>query len=189
MSEPIESTERLALPPAGDQRRRLLYGAVATAAGLGGAALAWWKYAAPGGAEPVAPSLWTRKFNTPAGAALDLQAFRGKPLVLNFWATWCPPCVEEMPSLDRFYRENSAKSWQVLGLAIDRQSSVRRFLTEYPVAYPIAMAEVEGSALGQSLGNLSGGLPFTVVIGADGSVLQRKIGRLAPGDFQAWAAL
>jgi thiol-disulfide isomerase/thioredoxin len=189
MNEQHESTARPTLNPAGDQRRRLLYGAVAAAAGLGGAALALWKYGGSQGGEQVAASLWARKFNTPAGAVLDLQGFRGRPLVINFWATWCPPCVEEMPLLDRFYRENSAKGWQVLGLAVDRQSAVRRFLLEHPVAFPIGMAEVDGSEFGQSLGNLSGGLPFTVVIAADGTVLQRKIGRLAPGDFQAWAAL
>ena len=171
------------------RRRRLLYAAVAAAAGLCGAGLALWKYSGSGARGAVDPSLWQLKFDTPTGDSLALQDFQGKPLVLNFWATWCPPCVEEMPLLDRFYREHSTNGWQVLGLAIDRMESVQRFLRDFPVAYAIALAESGGPALGRSLGNLSGGLPFSVVIGPDGQIIQRKIGRVSPDDLNAWAAL
>jgi thiol-disulfide isomerase/thioredoxin len=171
------------------QRRRLLYAGVAVAAGVCGGALAWWKYAAPGGVEGVDPALWQSSFDTPTGATLQMQRFQGKPLVLNFWATWCPPCVEEMPLLDRFYRENSAKGWQVVGLAIDRPEAVQRFLREFPLGFSIALAQAKGSELGQRLGNLSGGLPFTLVVAADGSLVQRKIGRLSPADLAAWSRI
>jgi hypothetical protein len=96
--------------------------------------------------------------------------------------------VEEMPLLDRFYRENSSKGWQVVGLAIDKPDSVQHFLHDFPVAYAIGLAESVGPALGRSLGNLSGGLPFSVVIGREGQIIQRKIGRLTPPDLDAWAA-
>lgn len=185
MTEPAQSTP--SSPGAGLDRRHLLYAAVAAAAGLGGATMAWWKLGAPRDEVRVDPALWLRKFETPGGAAMVMSAFQGKPLLLNFWATWCPPCVEEMPLLDRFYRENSAKGWQVVGLAVDRPQAVRRFLTDFPVSFAIGLAESEGAELGRSLGNLSGGLPFTLVLGASGAVLQRKIGRLAETDLRTLA--
>jgi thiol-disulfide isomerase/thioredoxin len=128
-------------------------------------------------------------FDTPTGEKLVMQSLRGKPLLVNFWATWCAPCIEEMPLLDRFYRENLAKSWQVLGLAIDQVEPVNRFLKKAPVSYPVGMAGLQGTDLGRSLGNSVGGLPFTVVFGAAGTVLRRKIGQLTPADLQQWAAL
>ena len=166
----------------------MLYAGVAAAAGLCGAGLALWKHSRTEADEGVDPALWQLKFENPTGGTLDLASFRGKPLVLNFWATWCPPCVEEMPLLDRFYRENSSKVWQVVGLAIDKPDSVRRFLRDFPVAYSIGMAESVGMGLTQSLGNLSGGLPFSLVITGNGIVAQRKIGRLSAADVGAWAS-
>jgi len=112
---------------------------------------------------------------------------RGRPLLINFWATWCPPCVDELPLIDGFYRENARKSWQVVGLAIDQPSAVRTFLQRTPVTFPVGMAGLEGTELARSLGNTSGGLPFTVVLGADGHVRQRRIGRVAPSDLAQWS--
>ena len=116
-----------------------------------------------------------------------MQTLKGRPLLLNFWATWCPPCVEELPLLDAFYRQNSAKSWQVLGLAIDQPSAVRGFLQRTPVSFPIALAGVGGTELAKAFGNSSGGLPFSVVISAAGEVLQRRIGRVTAADLAQWS--
>ena len=118
-----------------------------------------------------------------------MASFRGRPLLLNFWATWCPPCVEELPLLSRFYTENASKGWQVLGLAVDQRDPVNRFLARDPVTFPVALAGLAGVDLGKALGNLTGGLPFTVVLGSDGSVAQRKIGQVLPGDLQAWTTI
>ncbi|MDR3452265.1 MAG: TlpA disulfide reductase family protein [Rhodoferax sp.] len=168
-------------------RRRVLYAGVAAAAALAGAGLAWWKFQPS--AVTAEAALWGLTFDTPTGEKLVMQSLRGKPLLVNFWATWCAPCIEEMPLLDRFYRENSAKSWQVLGLAIDQAGAVDRFLKKTPVSYPVGMAGMEGTDLGRSLGNTVGGLPFTVAFDAAGAVLHRKIGQLTPADLQQWAAL
>ena len=179
------------IPPAPDgaARRRLLYAGVAGAAALAGAGLALWKWRTEEGRRDAAAVLWPMTFDTPAGTTLAMQSLRGKPLVLNFWATWCPPCVEELPLLDGFYRENAPKSWQVVGLAIDQPSAVRKFLERTPVSFPIALAGLGGTELGHALGNLGGGLPFTVVVGAGGDVLQRKMGRVTVADLAGWTQL
>jgi len=120
---------------------------------------------------------------------MRMADFRGRPLLLNFWATWCPPCVEELPLINAFYKENLANGWQVLGLAVDKASAVQAFLKKMPLEFPVGMAGIAGADLGRSLGNLAGGLPFSVALSANGSVIQRKMGRLTASDLQAWARL
>ena len=120
---------------------------------------------------------------------MRLQAFRGKPLLINFWATWCPPCIEEMPLINDFFKKNSGNGWQVLGLAVDNADSVRAFLQKIPLSYPVAMAGANGSELAGQLGNPSGALPYSVLIGSDGSILQRRLGKLSHADLDAWAQL
>jgi thiol-disulfide isomerase/thioredoxin len=169
------------------RRRAFLYTSVGTAAALAGAGVAWWKWQPDEAGREVTADLWPMTFQTPAGATLAMQSLRGKPLLLNFWATWCPPCVEELPLLDGFFRQNSAKSWQVLGLAIDQPTAVRSFLQRTPVSYPIGLAGLGGTELSKAFGNSSGGLPFSAVIGASGEVLRRKIGRVTAADLAQWA--
>ena len=118
-----------------------------------------------------------------------MAAFRGRPLLLNFWATWCPPCIEELPLINDFYTQNSAKCWQVLGLAVDQADPVKRFIGQMPLRFPVALAGMPGIELSKSLGNLTGGLPFTVVLGANGQVAQRKMGKILPQDLLAWTTI
>ena len=176
-------------PSATASRRRVLYAGVAALAAAGGAGLAWWKFqphAMESGAEQA---LWSMEFERPEGGTLALRALAGKPLVVNFWATWCPPCVEELPMLNEFYRQNAANGWQVVGLAIDQPSAVRKFLQKMPLQFPIGLAGMGGTELGRSLGNLTGGLPFTVVLGGGGQVLHRKMGQLTADDLRHWAEI
>ena len=175
-------------PPAA-ARRRLLYAGVAGAAALGGAGLAWWKFQPHAMEQGAEQALWSMEFEKPEGGSVALQSLAGKPLLLNFWATWCPPCVEELPMLNAFYREHGANGWQVLGLAIDQPSAVRKFLQRIPLEFPVGLAGLGGTDLGRSLGNLTGGLPFTVVLSGSGRVLHRKMGQITPQDLQLWAAL
>jgi thiol-disulfide isomerase/thioredoxin len=178
-----------ALPPSVDERRRgLVYAGVGALAAIAGAGAAVWKLGARDTGH-VDAALWAASFESPAGTPVALQSFRGKPLLLNFWATWCPPCVEEMPLLDAFFRQNSTRQWQVLGLAIDQPSKVREFLKKTPVSYPIGLAGLGGTELSKALGNETGGLPFTLVIGTAGDVLERKMGRLSQPDFGRLAQL
>ena len=169
-------------------RRTALVATAATALAAG-AGLAWWRLRPRDSAPGVEAAFWDLEFQTPQGAPLAMRTLRGKPLLLNFWATWCPPCVEEFPLLDSFYREHAAKGWQVLGLAIDQPSSVRAFLARVPVQFAIGFAGLEGTQLARDLGNLAGGLPYTVVFGAQGAVLHRRMGRVTEADLQAWSQL
>ena len=177
-------------------RRTMLYGGAAAAAATLGAGLAWWQKPSPtvvagtaAEADAVADAFWVLSFDTPAGAPLAMSSFRGKPLLVNFWATWCPPCIEELPLLDFFYQENKAKGWQVLGLAVDQPSAVRTWLQTRPLNFPVGMAGLGGTDLSKSMGNLAGSLPFTAVFGASGAVLHRKIGKVLPEDLAQWVSL
>ncbi|MBV5344216.1 MAG: TlpA family protein disulfide reductase, partial [Rhodoferax sp.] len=95
----------------------------------------------------------------------------------------------ELPLLDAFYRENRSKGWQVLGLAIDKAGAVRSFLEKMPLSFPVAMAGLGGVDLGRNLGNVTGGLPFSVAIAKSGEIAQRKMGRLGVADLEAWRGL
>lgn len=170
-------------------RRRWLYAGVAGAAAVAGAGVAWWKFQPHAMESEAEKALWAMEFETPDGAALPLKPYLGKPLLINFWATWCAPCVEELPMLNAFYREQAPKGWQVVALAIDQPSSVRKFLAKLPLAFPVGLAGMQGTDLGRSLGNLTGGLPFTVVLGGKGRVLHRKMGQVTAQDLQQWATL
>lgn len=166
-------------------RRHWMAAGVALAAGAAGAGWAWWREQQ---LNQATGGLWHLRFDTPQGDVLDMADLRGQPLVINFWATWCPPCVEEMPELDRFGREFAGRGWQVVGLAVDGPTPVREFLTRHPVSFAIGLAGFEGTELARSLGNLSGGLPFTVIFGADGNVAHRKMGQTSHAELSAWAA-
>lgn len=168
-------------------RRRWLTGAVAAGALAAGAGVAWWRLQPKAMDDAAVQALWNMNFQTPQGATLAFSSLRGRPVLLNFWATWCPPCVEEMPLLDSFFRQQAANGWQVVGLAIDQPSAVRTFLTRTPVTFPIGLAGLEGTELGKSLGNQSGGLPFTVVFDREGEVRARRMGRVSEDDLAAWA--
>jgi thiol-disulfide isomerase/thioredoxin len=169
-----------ALPQAAQQKRRtLLLGGAALAGVAVGGGLALWKYrlAEPEGGALAA--LWALEAELPSGGMYQMSKLRGKPLVVNFWATWCPPCVEEMPLLDAFYRENAAKGWQMVGLAADNSIAVAKFLSKMPMGFPTPLAGLAGIELSRTLGNLSGALPFTVVINSQGAIALRHMGKLS----------
>jgi thiol-disulfide isomerase/thioredoxin len=131
-------------------------------------------------------AFWQLSFEKTDGSPLPMRDFKGRPLLLNFWATWCPPCIEELPLLESMWQQNQSKNLQVLGLAVDQPSSVRRFLAQNQLTFPMGLAGLTGTELGRSLGNTLSALPFSVLFAADGRVLARKMGKLEAADLTDW---
>ena len=170
-----------------NRRHALLTGGVALAGAAAGAGWAWWRHRETEGDAGAEQAFWQERFDRPEGGELVMSTLRGQPLVLNFWATWCAPCVKEMPLLDAFYKEHKAKGWQVVGLAVDSPSPVREFLSKVPISFPIGLAGLTGVDLNRALGNPSGALPFSVAFDARGNAIFRKLGLLKPEDLAQWA--
>jgi thiol-disulfide isomerase/thioredoxin len=174
------------------KRRSMLFASTAVVAGLAGVGAAWWwrdRHQVPLAGNASADPFWALEMETPDGAPLKISSLAGQPLLVNFWATWCPPCVEELPMLNRFHQEQQARGWRVLGLAVDQPSAVRAWLKKTPLDFPIVMAGLDGTELSKRMGNLTGSLPFSVAFGASGEVLRRKSGQLLPEDLARWATL
>jgi thiol-disulfide isomerase/thioredoxin len=168
-------------------RRRAVAAVVAAAAGSAGLGAAWWhRHAAAADADGL-DMLWTLSFERPEGGELAMAALRGKPLLINFWATWCAPCLRELPAINEFHRQYKGKGWQVVGLAIDGPTPVREFLTRVKIGFPVGLAGLDGTDLIAKLGNLQGGLPFSVLIDSRGRLVERKLGETSLAELVAWA--
>lgn len=113
--------------------------------------------------------------------------FSGQPLLVNIWASWCPPCIEEMPELDRFARAQGEDGVRVLGIALDDPQAVRDFLERVPVDYPQGIDSPGNADAGVRLGNPRGVLPYSVLVSADGQVLKQRIGPFEDGEIDGWA--
>ncbi|HBO18762.1 MAG TPA: redoxin [Methylophilaceae bacterium] len=129
--------------------------------------------------------LFTSIINDPEGKPQSLKQFENKIIVLNFWATWCEPCREEMPELSNFYTENSSKNIVVIGIAIDEAKAVKSYLKKTKVMYPILVDEDKGVILSKNLGNNQGILPYTVIINSNGSVQKTIFGRIHKDQLDA----
>jgi thiol-disulfide isomerase/thioredoxin len=167
-------------------RRHWAVGAAAGLAALGG--LAWRRHHERALAVEEPDPLWSLRFPRPEGGELVMAELRGHPLVLNFWATWCPPCVKELPQLDRFNTAFAGRGWRVVGLAVDGPTPVREFLARQPVGFAVGLAGLEGTDLSRSLGNERGALPFTALFDRAGRVIQRKLGETSFDELSRWAA-
>ena len=123
-------------------------------------------------------ALFTTTFINTKGKTQNLKQYQGNIIVLNFWATWCPPCREEMPELTQLHQEYQHKNVMILGIALDELNLVQEFLQSSPVSYPIYVAANPEMDLSDQLGNDKSVLPYTVIIDANGQVIKTYFGRI-----------
>jgi thiol-disulfide isomerase/thioredoxin len=138
--------------------------------------------------EPDSSAVATlMKANLPdtQGQTHVLSEWRGKVLLVNFWATWCPPCVEEMPELVELQNSSEVKNLQIVGIGVDSPSNIQQFTKKFQISYPILVAGMEGTEIARALGNQAGGLPFTVLLDSEGRVRQTYLGRLNMNQVKA----
>jgi len=135
---------------------------------------------APAASEPAGPvaNLFAQTMPDDKGTQQALAQWRGKPLLVNFWAPWCAPCVQEMPELSRLQTDGKYKDLQVIGIGIDTPTNIAEFNQKFKIGFPLLVGGTNGTELSRTLGNAQGGLPFTVLIGADGTVKKGYLGRL-----------
>ena len=144
----------------------------------------------PAAAPVAAPStpvgaLFAQSMNDASGASHALGKWKGKPLVVNFWAPWCAPCVQEMPELDQVAKDSAAKGINVIGIGIDSPTNIAEFAGKLKISYPLYVAGMSGTDLSRQFGNTNGGLPYTVLIGADGKVVKTYLGKLKFDELNA----
>lgn len=118
------------------------------------------------------------------GSAQQLAQYRGKTLVVNFWAAWCPPCREEMPGFARLQQTMGGKGVQFVGIALDNADNVQTFLKSTPVNYPQLLAGDDGSDLARAVGNSSLALPYTLIIDSGGKIRSTRMGYLPENELE-----
>lgn len=131
------------------------------------------------------PALFAQSLPDDKAQMQPLGQWKGKTLIVNFWAPWCPPCVQEMPELSTLATSLQASNVQVIGIGIDTQAKIAEFAAKHKISYPLYVAGIAGTELARQLGNQAGGLPFTVIIGADGQVKKSYMGILKFDQLQA----
>ena len=159
----------------------LLVAGAALAAGYGAAL--WWRPAPPAPETHQSPptDFTLKDLN---GRERRLSEWRGRPLLLNFWATWCAPCREEIPLFIEAQKRQAASGLEMVGIAIDRPQDAADFVTKFGIPYPVLLADDGTLDLMNRYGNPTGVLPYTVIFRADGTISHRKIGAFSPSDLE-----
>jgi thiol-disulfide isomerase/thioredoxin len=122
-----------------------------------------------------------------AGNSIEFPTrYAGRAMLVNVWASWCAPCLKEMPELQRFAMQHAANGVQVVGIALDDADAVNAFLRRVPVSYPILLDTPGPADAGVRLGNPKGVLPYSVLVSADGRLLKQRIGPFDEGEIDAW---
>ena len=118
------------------------------------------------------------------------ESFRGKPMIVNFWARWCGPCRVEIPELIRIHDRQAKKGLVVIGIGLeDKAESVRDFMKAYEMNYPVLLAKDKGIELMQALGNSKAGLPFTIAVNRKGEIVASKLGPISKAELESASEL
>ena len=133
----------------------------------------------------VSAKFFDAQFQDPDGKAVNLAALRGKTVVVNFWSTWCPPCVEEMPMFSDVQTAYKDKNVVFVGIAADQADNVKKFLKNTPVNYPIAVGGQPGFDLSREMGNRHDAVPFTLIINPQESISTRHFGIYTRKDLES----
>jgi peroxiredoxin len=118
-----------------------------------------------------------------SGKQHSIKEWQGKVLVINFWATWCPPCLKEMPEFVSMQNEHSSKGLQFIGIALDEPEPIKEFVDSHKITYPILLGEDQGMKIAHDLGNIVNTVPFTVVADKNGSVVKSHMGSLTRAEL------
>ena len=158
--------------------------AVLAIAGIGALGAGIYFYQRGTGAPSDAAPLYALALPDVDGKSQTLEQWRGRVLVVNFWATWCAPCREEMPEFVRLQKEYGSKGLQFVGIAVDEADKVRQFANELGLNYPSLIGGYGALELSRTLGNGVMALPFTVVVGRSGGIELTQLGPLKPAQIQ-----
>lgn len=161
----------------------LAAGAFAGAAGF----IVNWQRTNPDPASLGVPldALWTAQVKDLSGRPVNLAAYKGQPLVINFWASWCGPCIEEMPDFQRASQTDSGKRVKFIGIGIDYARNMQPFANKLGITYVLLESGAQGVDLVKALGNASGALPFTLILDRTGAPVTRKLGKLEYGELMS----
>jgi thiol-disulfide isomerase/thioredoxin len=162
-------------------RRNLLLGAVALVAAAAGGVVATSRLRQDSGGKELLSS----SFPDLSGRRRRLSEWGGRPILCNFWASWCAPCREELPLLEAASRENASIGLQIVGIAVDNAANVTKYLNEVHVGYPVLIAEGSAIKLMRVLGNPNGVLPFSVAVDGAGRLRQRKVGAYSAQELRS----
>lgn len=160
-------------------KKTLLYGVpLALAALAAGIWIAQARYAPRMPTASAVAGLWQLGFPDTHGHEQVLSQWRGQVVVLNFWASWCAPCREEIPDFVALRTQYRPKGVEFVGIAIDNPANVAQFMQRVPISYPVLIGEGAAHSLSRRLGNASGALPYTIVLDREGRIVLRHLGRL-----------
>ena len=133
--------------------------------------------------RPLAAAQLDFSFPDINGQNKSVSQWRGKVLLVNFWATWCPPCLKEIPEFIQWQQEFQAHGVQFVGIALDDPKAVNDYLQQVAINYPILIAGDAGAMLAQQLGNIINAVPFTVIVDSQGQIVHRQPGELSREQF------